>query len=290
MANKKVQSFIEYLVLRFFLFFFRLIPYPVMAFLLANLLLFGGKILKIRRKLVIRQLRMVFPDWDEKRLNQTADQVYYNLGITAAEVFVGRDRDIFRRCKVEGFDYVTKAREDGEKIMYVSAHFGNWELGAKYIACHTDKVYAVVKKQRNKYFDDYINRKRMESHIQVIPMTNALKYIMTALTNHEQVAFLVDQHANKQGVRMDFLGHETNVYNSVAKMALKTGAVIIPCFDIHCGLLKHRMIVCEPIKTENLTNDEQNVLDITKKIMYTIEVFIKDHPEQWFWVHRRWRD
>ncbi len=290
MANKKFQSLIEYILLRTFLATFGLLPYKFIAYSMAMLFVFAGKILRIRRSLVTKQLKMVFPDWTDKKIVQIADNVYYHLGITAAEVFFADDNYLFKRAKYEGFDYIKNALKEKQKIIFVSAHYGNWELGAKYVAINSNRFYTVVKKQRNQYFDHYINNKRLKSNIYTIPMTSALKHIFTALNNNYVVAFLVDQHANSQGIRIPFLGYETNVFTSVAKMALKTGAIILPCFDIREGLVNHRMIICEPIKTENLINDDANVLDITKKIMYTIEVFIKEHPEQWFWVHRRWRD
>lgn len=265
------------------------LPYSFSVRFLAYLLLFGGKVLRIRRKLVLKQMSAVFPEKSLKEINQLADRMYFELGKSVCEIFIASDQQIFNQMNCEGLDHLQMCLEAKKGIIFVSAHFGNWEIGAKYLASKSGKIYAVVKEQRNIMFDQYVNQSRLASGVHVLSMKNAIKPIINALNNKETVGFLVDQYAGRHGVDLPFLGIPTKVFTSVAKLSLKTKSPILIAFDVRKGFYKHHCHICEPIYTDNIELNEENILDLTQKINYHIEEYIRKYPEMWFWVHRRWR-
>lgn len=286
----RFKNYLEYYSFRAVIGLFKTIPYGISIRFLAYLLLFGGKVLRIRRALVIKQLKAVFPEKSSKEINQLTDKIYFELGKSVCEIFIAEDQQIFDQIECEGLEGLQNCLSKNKGIIFVSAHFGNWEIGAKYLAHLTGKVYAVVKSQRNVLFDEYINHSRLESGVHTLPMKSALKTIINALINKETVGFLVDQYAGKHGSDLPFLGIQTKVFTSVAKLSLKTKSPIVLAFDVRKGFYKHQCFICEPIYTDNIELNEENILDLTQKINYHIEDYIRRFPEMWFWLHRRWRN
>ncbi len=285
----QIKNYLEYYSFRAVIALFKALPYGLSIRFLACLLLFGGKVLRIRRALVIKQLKAVFPEKSIKEINRLTDRIYFELGKSVCEIFIAEDQQIFDQIEAHGLDSLNKCLAENKGIIFVSAHFGNWEIGAKFLAHLSGKVYAVVKSQRNDLFDNYINQSRLKSGVHTLPMKSALKTIITALLNKETVGFLVDQYAGKHGADLPFLGINTKVYTSVAKLSLKTKSPIVLAFDVRKGFYKHQCFICEPIYTDQIELNEENILDLTKKINYHIEDYIRRYPEMWFWLHRRWR-
>ena len=287
---RKIQSFLEYIGLRFAIGFMKLLPYWLSVRLLAYLLLFGGKVLRIRRKVVLRQLKAIFPEKTDRERNILADSIYFELGKSVCEIFIAPDTKVFEQMEFEGVEHIENLVSMKRGIIFVSAHFGNWEVGARALAQFTDKVSAVVKTQRNTLFDNYINKARLNAGIHTLSMKSALRNIILALKKNEAGGFLVDQYAGKHGVDMPFMGIETKVYTSVAKLSIKTKSPFIFAFDVREGYYKHHCFISEPIFTDNLELNDKNILDLTRKINYTIEDYIRRFPHMWLWLHRRWRN
>jgi len=257
--------------------------------LLKKLLFFFGYICGIRKKVVIAQLKLCFPDKSEREIDDLVRKIYTELGTTVAEVFVFNDKYFEDKVELEGFEAIDTALGLGRGVIVATAHFGNWELGGKIIAKHHGSLKAIAKSQKNKQFNKYINESREQAGIEVIDMKNALKHIVTALKSNQIVAVLIDQYAHRQGVEMDFLGHKTKTYTSIAQLALKYKTPVIMAFDVRDKIGKHRMTFHEPMIFDSLEFDEQNVLDVTKKINQVLEEYIVSYPHLWFWVHRKWR-
>lgn len=286
---KTVKDFTEYILFRISLIIFRLFPAKITIFLLKKLLFIAGVCLGMRKKIVVRQLKLCFPEKTDQEIKILTANVYEELAVSVAEIFVFNDKYFENRKISIGFDNIEKALSYNRGVMIVSAHFSNWEMGAKSIAEKYPPVYGVVKNQRNTFFNKYLDNKRTQNGLATIPMQNALKHIVSALKNNQVVAFLIDQYARKQGVDIDFLGHKTKTYTSVAQIAIKYKVPVIMAFDVRDKKGFHKIIFHEPLIFENIPYNEKNILDISKKINHYIEGYIKEYPELWFWVHRKWR-
>lgn len=284
-----IKNITEYTFFRLFVAFFKLLPKPLVLFILKIIVVLGGYYLGIRKKIVLSQLKMCFPDKSKTEILRLTKRIYIELAVTIAEVFVFSDEYLFRKLNIVNLENITEALKFKKGVIVVSAHFSNWELGAKVLANKYPPVYGVVKKQRNRLFDNYINLQRQNTGLVTIDMNNALKHIIGALNKNQIVAFLVDQYARKQGVEMDFLGHKTKSYTSVAQIAIKYGVPVVMAFDLRDSNGEHKLIFHEPMIFDNLSYNDKNVLDISKKIYQHIEEYIIDYPHLWFWVHRKWR-
>ena len=284
-----IRDLTEFYLFLAFVFIFKCLPYKLTLKLLKGLFYIFGFLLGIRKKVVIRQLKLCFPEKTEKEIIDLTKNIYLELATTVAEVFIFDEKYFQGKVELIDFDEVKKALLLGRGVIIVSAHFSNWELGAKLVAKEYSEFYGVVKKMRNKIFDAYLCKKRNDVGIKTIEMKDALKTIISVLKKNNIVAILVDQYAKKQGTAVNFLGHKTKTYTSVAQIAIKYKVPIIMTFDIRDNDGKHKVIFNKPLLCDDIIYNDENILDLTSQINSRIEEKIKEYPHLWFWVHRKWR-
>ena len=279
----------EYTFFLIFLRYFKLIPSKCALNQLKLAFLIFGYWFGVRKKVVHRQLQLIFPDKDSREIRQLVKEIFYELAVTTAETFVFDDTYFIDKSEVIGIDNINKALDYGRGVIIMSAHFGSWELAVKTLAKNYKNVYGVVKDQKNPYFNNYINKKRTETGMEVIEMKNALKHVILALQKNYIVVLAVDQYAFKQGVEIDFLGHQTKSYTSVAQIAIKYKTPVISAFTIREKNGNHRTIFHEPKVYDNIPYTSEEIVKLTKLLNQDIEKYILTYPNLWFWVHKKWR-
>ena len=189
----------------------------------------------------------------------------------------------------KGKENLQKALDSGKGIVLTSAHIGNWEIAMVYMAKMGIKVNGLVKRIKNPYFDDFINNLRRKNGAKIIYSENALKGTLKALKNKEMVCFLMDQNARDNGYQMPFLNKTASVFSGGVKLAIKAKAVILPAYAIRDPKGNFIFYFEKPIFSDEYNNDEESVYKILQKVNLSIENIVLKYPEQWFWVHKRWK-
>ncbi|MEW6324532.1 MAG: lysophospholipid acyltransferase family protein [Nitrospirota bacterium] len=248
------------------------------------------------RRLVQAQLRTAFPDWPAARIGRVAAQCYANLGRSAAEFArLGRaDREtILGRVTVEGLEHLERARRQGRGVLCLGAHLGNWELLGIVCALLGHRLYPVVRPLHNPRLDRLVNgiRGRHGSAIVSKRADTAPRDMIQALRRGECVGILLDQNtARHQGLFVPFFGRPACTAKGLALMARRTGAPVVPMFIARVGSSdRHRVTIQPAIDwTRGPTIEEELVVN-TARCTAAIERMVRAHPEQWLWMHRRWR-
>jgi KDO2-lipid IV(A) lauroyltransferase len=220
-----------------------------------------------------------------------AKRVFENIGMTFAE-FIKipvLDRDfIENNIAVDGLDNYLEAKAEGKGVLLLAAHLGNWELLAAPL--RGEKVSVVYKKTKNPYVNSFINGIRGSYGLKTISHRNAVKDILAALKRGEGVGILLDQHAGmKEAVIVDFLGRPASTNIGLAIIALKTGAPVVPIFLVREGEGRYRAVYEEPIYLQKSGDSEKDIREATVRFNSVIEKYVRRYPEQWFWVHNRWK-
>ena len=286
---KYLKDFFEFCLFWFTINIFKLLPYQITLSVLKFLFYFLGYIIGIRKSTVVRQLKLCFPHKNTKEIKMLTQNIYSELAVTVAEVFIFDEKYFRDKIELVNIEYVHSALALGRGVIVASAHFCNWEIGARLLAKEFLKISGVVKNQRNNLFNSFLKNKRESFGIATIEMKNALKAILSELQKNKVVAILVDQYAQKQGTEIEFLGHTTKSYTSVAQLAIKFKTPIIMAFDLRDKNGKHNIIFHEPLIYEHSLYNKENILNITKQINKYIEEYITSYPQCWFWVHKKWR-
>ncbi|QTA84353.1 lysophospholipid acyltransferase family protein [Desulfonema magnum] len=243
------------------------------------------------RKIAMQNLAYVFG----KNPSQTRElslKVFENLGkilFEAAWSVRLKQERFFKYFKIEGLSHVRDAYEKGRGVLILTAHFGNWELLAVIAAMLGYPISIVYRPLDFKPLDQFIVNSRSRFGAKLIHRRKALRKILRCLNRGEMVAMLMDQSVDwYEGVFVDFFGHRTCTNKGMALLAMKTEAPVVPVFLIReeFGFTGKFLPEIPLTKTGDKTKDvEIN----TEKYNKVIESVVREYPEQWFWVHRRWK-
>ena len=255
-----------------------------------------------RRSLALAlQIAKVF-DWVAPRLRRAARENLLRAGYSAPEpiidgVFVslGRllhsfaylpsiDRGNVREwIGYEGFEHYEEAKRRGKGVLFATGHLGNWELSAYAHALLTEPMQIVVRPLDNTQLDRFVAARRALSGNGVIEKKDFARGLLRALRANEAVGILVDQNALlNEGIFVDFFGTPACTSPVFAKVAARSGAAVLPGFAVWRG----DRFVLKFYAPLELTDDE---FADTQLIQQAVERAIREFPDQWLWIHRRWK-
>jgi KDO2-lipid IV(A) lauroyltransferase len=176
-------------------------------------------------------------------------------------------------------------------VLFLTAHLGNWELSSAAHALHGNPMFVMARPLDNPLLDRLIRRRRALHGNRVIAKQDGARDVIRALRANEAVGVLADQNAaGEDGVFVDFFGVKASATRGVAQLALRTGAAIIPGFALwNESAGRYVLKFYAPVEPVQGPDREQNVLETTQRCQAAIEQAIREHPEQWLWMHRRWK-
>jgi KDO2-lipid IV(A) lauroyltransferase len=237
-------------------------------------------------------VRRAFPEWSEAEVAALVRRNFAHLGTTAVESLglarAGRE-ELLARCRFEGLEHLEGALGRGRGALVLTGHLGNWELAGLCLAARGYRFCAVGRRQANPLIDGRVTRLRESFGGTLIHHRHAVRPVLRALKEGAVVAFLMDQRASsREAVVSRFFGRPVATNQGLALLALKSGAPVVPGFDERVGT--EHVIRLQPALAPPAggTRDEQ-VREYTAAFDAAIEGAVRRRPEQWFWVHRRWR-
>ncbi|MDQ7779549.1 MAG: lysophospholipid acyltransferase family protein [Planctomycetota bacterium] len=248
-----------------------------------------------QRKVCIANLQQVYG----RRLGSVgvlkmAKSVYRHWGIVMGEMFwVTRNlsRENWRRhVKLEGRENLDNALSKGNGVILIAAHLGNWELLGFITALLGYQLYSVARMIENPYIHRYVLNMRTRCGQKILDKEGALKGMVQALKNNGVVGILADQNAGSSGVFVDFFGRKASTTRSPAALALKYETPIVPlyCYRLGCG--PSYVLGYEPALVPSVTEySEDAIPEVTQQVTTKLEEMILRKPEQWVWLHNRWR-
>lgn len=247
-----------------------------------------------RRAVARQNLTLAFGgDRTEGELARLCRQSFQHLGMTVVEIcaFLFAPRPSFlSRVRVEGLEYLKSAMARGRGALLLSAHFGNWELLAPAHVLSGFPLSVVVRPQESPFLDRLVTRFRERSGVQLIAKRRALAAARDALRAQRMVAILLDQNAiRREGVFVPFFGQPASTSKSLALLALRTGAPVVPVFIHREPDGGHRVAIEPEIPPPGTGDRNKDVVAYTAAFTRCVEEVIRHSPAQWFWVHRRWR-
>lgn len=278
----------EYLLFRGLLGLLRLFPYPVGKRIVTGLFLLIGYGIGIRREVAEKQLAAVYPSLSSLERKKLLRKLYRNMGLTVAEIYLQPDEDLIANSSLAGREHVDAAFALGRGALLATAHFGNWEA-ARIFPRFGIPLSVVVKRQHNEYFDRFNNSIREKFGLGIIDFRQGLRDIIAQLRKNEMVAILADQNAGPAGLILDFLGFPASQYKGVAKLSLRYKVPIVPGFALRTEEGKIKFCFEPLIYHPELEDTEENQILVMQEVNSVIEKYIHLHPEQWFWVHKRWK-
>jgi KDO2-lipid IV(A) lauroyltransferase len=245
------------------------------------------------RRVGIRNLELAYPDWNARQRRHVLFASFQNLGRMLADFahFPSRNRGNIERWIIyDGYENFARAKEQGRGLLFLTAHFGNWELGSFAHGVYGDPVAFVARKLDNPLVDSLIERYRCLGGGRPIDKDNFARETLRALRQGESVGVLMDQNMMaSEGVFVNFFGHQACTTITPARIARKTGAPIVLGLVIWDAELGKYRLRFDPVEWIHHDDPEQEVALNTANFTRLLEVHIRQHPEQWLWMHRRWK-
>ena len=246
--------------------------------------------LRFRRTLVEKHLRLAFPERDEAWIRSTARAAYAHLGREAIATIrlarMTRD-DVLARTTVIGLDEFRSALAEGNGLVLASGHVGNHEIGAAALSARGIPLDLVVQRQGNPLFDASLIESRKRLGLGVIDRAHATKLAIKALRSGHAVAFAADQNAGKAGIFVPFFGRLASTHRGAALFAVKTGAPLFLGTSIRKGTGYEVQLQRVDVPRDGELDDV--VYRLTVAFTERLETVVRQAPEQYLWLHRRWK-
>jgi KDO2-lipid IV(A) lauroyltransferase len=246
------------------------------------------------RKTAEFNLRLAFPEWDEARRRATLRGMVRNLGWMAAE-FARLPRytkeNIEQVVILDGHENFLEGQRRGKGVLYLTGHIGAWELSSFAHALYGFPLHYMARPLDNLRLDDLVNRYRCLSGNQPIFKNESARALLKILRDAGTVGILADQNTMPdEGVFVEFFGTPACTTTGLARVALHTDAAVVPGYAFwDPQIAKYRLRFEPPVDLSRSGETERDVLVNTQKFTKVIEEIIRKHPDQWVWVHARWK-
>ena len=295
MAKKKKNKSLDYITYLFsigILFILRKLPVRLSRGLCISLGRIAYRLDKKHREMSVNNLKMSFPEKSEKEIIELSLKVFENLGRTLFDYAripaINRDnyKDYF---EFEGTEYLSEALEKKKGILFVTAHLCCWEMLSASNFLY-GALHVVAKDIRNSYIDGYVKRLRNRNNVTVIPARDSIRRIMKVLKRGGFVYTLMDQYTKKREAELvDFFGRRAATGYFPALLALRMDITVIPTFIRRNGEDKYKIYYLKPFDIIKTGDRKKDLVDNTQAFTKVIEDEIRKSPEEWFWVHNRWK-
>ncbi len=237
------------------------------------------------RRTAERNLAFALPEADRDAVIGGVFRSIARLLVTFARFPSIRRENAGDWIRCEGAEHYEKAMRDGRGVLFATAHLGNWELSAYAHALLAAPMNVVVRPLDNPLIDRLVERRRAGSGNRPIFKKVYARAILKALAANEAVGILIDQNASSDtGVFIDFFGMPACSGAGFAKLAARSGAAVIPGFAL--WLENERRYVLRFYPPVPMTGDAERD---TQTLQAQLEAVIRQYPDQWLWIHRRWK-
>ena len=253
----------------------------------------------VRRRVVLSNMRRVFGHHLERpEYHRLAQAFYSHIGLFVLETIaytLKPLRRIAEEVRVLNMEIPLRAAEEGRGLIILTGHFGNWEIacaaGSLRFPKYQGKFHFLRRPISTRWIDGLVLRRFRRAGLEVIPKKNSLLQILDLLGRNEALVFIMDQHASvpKDGIPVEFFGEQAGTFRSLALIAKASGAPVIPAHSYREATGRHVLRFEKPLAWIDHDDPAEETRLNTRGYNAALERMILRHPEQWFWMHKRWK-
>jgi KDO2-lipid IV(A) lauroyltransferase len=241
-----------------------------------------------------RNLQLAFPEMSEREHSRILSGCFMNLGRLLGEFshFERKCPESLRQMVVcEGLEHLERARNQGHGVVLFTGHLGVWDLTSFALSALGYPLDVVVRRIDNPKVDQLIEKTRTRFGNRAIDKRFAARPLLKTLLAGGTVGILIDQNMlDNEGIFVDFFGTSASTTFLPAKLALRTGAAVIPVFAPWDE--QHRRFVLKvdpPLNIQRTGDEKEDIRRMTSLMTSVIETYVRSYPDQWLWIHKRWR-
>jgi Kdo2-lipid IVA lauroyltransferase/acyltransferase len=246
------------------------------------------------RRVGMRNLQLAFPEKSPQERRRILRAVYLSLGRLLGEACLFPTYTPENASQVavyQGFENFEAAEKRGRGVLLLTGHFGGWEVGSFFHSLMGHPMQIVVRPLDNPYVDALVARYRGLHGSTMIGKHEFARGLISAMRDNATVGILMDTNMTPpQGVFVDFFGIPACTASGMARVALHTGAAVVPAFTIWDPVLRKYRVDFDPaLELVRTGNDDADAVANTALFTKVIEQYVRRYPDQWLWVHRRWK-
>jgi Kdo2-lipid IVA lauroyltransferase/acyltransferase len=246
-----------------------------------------------RRRLAERNLARAFPDLSPEARRRLCRESFRHLGLMVAELAAVVARPLeatLATLSIEGADRLEVVMKTHGRALALTGHLGNWELLPAACRLTPWPLTFVARPLDSPTLEALSVRLREKAAVEIVDKRSAVRPVLRALAAGRVVGILLDQNAARhESVFVPFFGHEASTSRSIAVLALRTGAPVVPIFTWRERPGAHRVTVGSPIPAPDQLRGDEAIRELTRRCTAAIEAQLRRHPAQWLWMHDRWR-
>ncbi len=261
----------------------------ILAYLLYRLACTFG----IRRNVALTNLGIAYPESDPSWRREVVKKLYCNLSLSVMEflILTKNPKAVSKWItKVEGEEHLENLSKSGRGAVLLTAHMGNWELLAAWLAYKGYPLVAGVRDPNDVHVSKLLACYRKALGVETIPKKSLLLKGAKLLKQGKFIGILADQDGGADGIMVSFMGKVASTVGGPAALSLLTKAPVVPIVSYRIASYEHEILVLPPIEPLYELPREEAIGEMTIKFNDILEGFIRRSPEQWLWLHRRWRD
>ena len=288
-----MRYLVEYLGVKAVEYSVRLLPLPLVRRLGEGLGLMFYTADRVHRRIALANLAVAFPTRDERERDAIARSMFKHFGRLLLELLKYASLPSDRKLELvewEGEDRVRIAYAQGRGILFCTGHFGYWEQQALAHALKFEPMAVMARPLDNPKLHALLERIRVTNGNSVLYRRGAVRKALRLLGEGQGVGILIDQHmTSPDAIYVDFFGRPAATTSTLAALAIRTGAPVVPLFAFPLPNGRYRMIYEHPVEPPK-DNSADAVREFTQRCTDVLEMHVRRHPELWLWMHRRWRD
>ena len=245
------------------------------------------------RRIALRNLATAFPGRSDAERRLIARAAFAHFGRLLFELLAFSTlspETMLSRVEFEGEDRARLAYAQNKGVLFITGHFGFWELHAMVHALRIQPINLLARSLDNPQLNDLLERIRQRTGNTVVYRRGTIRRVMRTLQAGQGVAVLIDQHImTRDAIYVDFFDRPAATTSAVAALALRTGAPVVPVFALPLGRGRYRVIYEHPVEPPRDENPDA-IREFTQRCTDVLEMYVRRHPDLWLWMHRRWRD
>ncbi len=283
----------EYLLVKALIAGIRLMPAPLVHHVGAGVGLVFYVLDRAHRRTAKQNVAAAFPLRTAREQRAVVRAAFKHFGRLLFELLkfsTLSPQAMLARVEFEGLERARAAHAQGKGVLFMTGHFGFWELQALVHPLRLPQMAVLARALDNRALNDLLERIRTSTGNGVIYRTGAIRRVMRTLQAGGGIGVLIDQHIQgRDAIRVDFFNRSAATTSAVAALALRTGAPVVPSFALPIGGGRYRMIYESPIEPPPGEGPEV-IREFTQRCTDVLEMYVRRHPELWLWMHRRWRE
>jgi KDO2-lipid IV(A) lauroyltransferase len=288
-----VRYRLEYLAVLSLRAILSVLPHSVVRALGAGLGLLFYVVDRPHRRVALANLAQSFPSRSERERRAIVREMFAHFGRLLFEMLkfsTLSHADMLKRFEFEGEDRARHAYGQGKGVLFFTGHFGYWELHALVHGLQLQPIGVLARALDNPYLNGLLERVRSRTGNSVIYRQGAVRRVLKTLSAGQGVALLIDQHMHSpDAIWVDFFGRPAATTSTLAALALRTGAPVVPVFAVPISGGRYRVIYEHAVQPP-AADTADAIREFTQRCTDVLEMYVRSRPDLWLWMHRRWRE